>query len=278
VVTNNNDEYVGILPLTTLLTADPTVTVREVMNSEVKAIPFDLPDTEVARIFSEQDLVSAPVVDANGRLIGRITIDDVVDVIIEDAEEAVLAPAGLDIEDDTFAPILRSAPRRILWLSINLLTAFLAAWVIAYGIVQAAVPRFLKKSAGAIAGARAAQLWGFVLTVLCAAIAVALQADFHPATTVLIGLSLFGVVFAVNSSVHSYLILAYAGSEKAAEDVGFYYAANALGRFFGTLLSGLLYQWGGLMYSLIGSALMLSACWAVTLALPTRRALPAAAT
>ena len=69
--------------------------------------------------------------------------------------------------------------------------------------------------------------------------------------------------------MHSYLVLAYAGSEKAAEDVGFYYAANALGRFFGTLMSGLLYQWGGLLYSLVGSAAMLVACWLVTLALPT---------
>ena len=86
------------------------------------------------------------------------------------------------------------------------------------------------------------------------------------------GLGLFGFAFAVNSSVHSYLILAYAGSEKAAEDVGFYYAANALGRFFGTLLSGLLYQWGGLLFSLSGSAAMLTACWLVTLALPARRA------
>jgi predicted MFS family arabinose efflux permease len=90
------------------------------------------------------------------------------------------------------------------------------------------------------------------------------------------GLGLFGFAFAVNSSVHSYLILAYAGSEKAAEDVGFYYAANALGRFFGTLLSGLLYQWGGLLFSLGGSAAMLVACWLITLALPTRLALPAA--
>jgi predicted MFS family arabinose efflux permease len=81
----------------------------------------------------------------------------------------------------------------------------------------------------------------------------------------------FGFAFAVNSSVHSYLILAYAGSEKAAEDVGFYYAANALGRFFGTLLSGLLYQWGGLLFSLSGSAAMLIACWLITLALPTRK-------
>ena len=85
------------------------------------------------------------------------------------------------------------------------------------------------------------------------------------------GLGLFGFAFAVNSSVHSYLVLAYAGSEKAAEDVGFYYAANALGRFIGTLLSGLLYQWGGLLYALLGSALMLLICWLVTLALPLAR-------
>jgi predicted MFS family arabinose efflux permease len=90
------------------------------------------------------------------------------------------------------------------------------------------------------------------------------------------GLALFGLIFAVNSSVHSYLILAYAGSEKAAEDVGFYYAANALGRFIGTLLSGLLYQWGGLAWSLAGSAAMLLVCWLVTLALPTKRSVPAA--
>ena len=85
---------------------------------------------------------------------------------------------------------------------------------------------------------------------------------------VVVGLGLFGIAFAVNSSVHSYLILAYAGSEKAAEDVGFYYAANAFGRLIGTLLSGLLYQWGGLLYALCGSAVMLSLCWLFTLALP----------
>ena len=83
-----------------------------------------------------------------------------------------------------------------------------------------------------------------------------------------IGLGVFGAAFAVNSSVHSYLILAYAGSEKAAEDVGFYYAANAAGRFGGTLLSGLLYQWGGINACLVGSAIMLAVCFLVTLLLP----------
>ena len=88
---------------------------------------------------------------------------------------------------------------------------------------------------------------------------------------VVAGLALFGFVFAVNSSVHSYLVLAYAGSARAAEDVGFYYAANATGRFAGTLLSGLLFQWGGMAACLWGAAFMLTLCWATTLALPRIR-------
>jgi predicted MFS family arabinose efflux permease len=91
----------------------------------------------------------------------------------------------------------------------------------------------------------------------------------HLDRLVVAGLLVFGFAFAINSSVHSYLVLAYAGSEKAAEDVGFYYAANALGRFIGTLLSGLLYQAGGLGWALLGSGVLLIACWAVMLALPT---------
>ena len=96
----------------------------------------------------------------------------------------------------------------------------------------------------------------------------------HLEWVVVVGLAIFGIAFAVNSSVHSYLILAYAGSEKAAEDVGFYYAANALGRFAGTLLSGVLYQWGGLLFALTGSAFMLLACWLITLRLPLQRQPP----
>jgi predicted MFS family arabinose efflux permease len=97
----------------------------------------------------------------------------------------------------------------------------------------------------------------------------------RPDIILVAGLCLFGVIFAVNSSVHSYLILAYAGSEKAAEDVGFYYAANAAGRFAGTLLSGLLYQWGGIGACLIGSGVMLATCWLATQALPkTARTTP----
>ncbi len=130
VVVNSRDEYIGMLPIARLLTADPSVTVREVMDTDARAIPVDMDDTQVARLFSEEDLVSAPVIDAEGKLLGRITIDDVVDVIIEDADEAVLARAGLELDEDTFAPIAKAVRRRTIWLGINLITAFVAAAVI----------------------------------------------------------------------------------------------------------------------------------------------------
>lgn len=130
IVANRQDEYLGVLPISRLLTADVSVTVREIMNSDAVPIPVDMPDSEVARIFRDDDLVSAPVVDHDGHVVGRITIDDVVDVIVSDAEEALLAPAGLDLEEDTFAPILTTVRRRAVWLGINLLTAFLASAVI----------------------------------------------------------------------------------------------------------------------------------------------------
>jgi predicted MFS family arabinose efflux permease len=120
----------------------------------------------------------------------------------------------------------------------------------------------------------AARLWSAMLAVVPVGLAIAVAMEVPRLDWVVVaGLGVFGFAFAVNSSVHSYLVLAYAGSEKAAEDVGFYYAANAVGRFIGTLLSGLLYQWGGLLYALIGSALMLMACWLVTLALPVTKPL-----
>ena len=130
IVVNSSNEYVGTLSLSRILTSDASVTVREVMDANSTAIPVDMPDREVAAIFSDEDLVSAPVLDQDGKLVGRITIDDVVDVIAEDADQAVLARAGLDPDEDTFAPVLRSARRRAVWLGVNLVTAFLAAAVI----------------------------------------------------------------------------------------------------------------------------------------------------
>jgi predicted MFS family arabinose efflux permease len=151
--------------------------------------------------------------------------------------------------------------------------AFLALWTIGYGVVQALAPHLVKRSAdGLSAEVPAARLWSALLAGVPIALAIAVAMEVENLVWVVVGgLGVFGFAFAVNSSVHSYLVLAYAGSEKAAEDVGFYYAANAVGRFMGTLLSGLLYQWGGLLYALSGSALMLVACWLVTLALPVTK-------
>ncbi len=148
--------------------------------------------------------------------------------------------------------------------------AFLALWTIGYGAVQAAAPAVVRRSVdGLSTEVAAARWWSLGLALVPAALAIALgQGIAHPDVVLVSGLCIFGVAFAVNSSVHSYLILAYAGSEKIAEDVGFYYAANAAGRFLGVLLSGALYQWGGIEAALYGSALLLACCWATTLALP----------
>ena len=158
--------------------------------------------------------------------------------------------------------------------TFTMVGTFLAAWTIGYGLVQALAPQLVKRSAdGLSAEVPAARLWSALLALVPAALAAAVWLQAPQLDWVVVGgLALFGFAFAINSSVHSYLILAYAGSEKAAEDVGFYYAANALGRFIGTLLSGLLYQWGGLAWALAGSALMLLLCWLITLGLPTVRA------
>jgi magnesium transporter len=135
IVVDRNDTYRGVLPLTAILTNDPERLVAAVMDREVTGIRAALPDVEVARLFEDRNLVSAPVIDANDKLLGRITIDDVVDVIREDADHSLLSLAGLDEEDDTFAPVVKSARRRALWLGINLFTAFIASWVI--GLFQA---------------------------------------------------------------------------------------------------------------------------------------------
>ena len=156
--------------------------------------------------------------------------------------------------------------------TFSMVGGFLAAWTIGYGLVQALAPQLVRRSRDGLSReVPAARAWSAALMLIPAALAVAVYVDVPQLQWVVVGgLSVFGFVFAVNSSVHSYLILAYAGSEKAAEDVGFYYAANALGRFLGTLFSGLLYQWGGLICTLLGSGLMLFICWLITLKLPTR--------
>jgi hypothetical protein len=146
--------------------------------------------------------------------------------------------------------------------------AFMAAWVIGYGFVQAVAPKFLKRGADVQDIAKGAQLWGFVLAIVSAGIAVALQFNFYPTVAVLGGLALFAVAFAVNSSVHSYLILAYTDSDKVALNVGFYYMANACGRLAGTLLSGVMYLIAGLPGCLWVSTAFVLAAAGLTLLLP----------
>jgi predicted MFS family arabinose efflux permease len=160
---------------------------------------------------------------------------------------------------------------------------FIAAWTIGYGVVQAVAPSVVRRSPDGLSREIPdARLWGALLTVIPAVLAVLVQAHVspNPALLVVVGLSVFGFVFAVISSLHSYLVLAYAGSKKAAEDVGFYYAANAAGRLAGILLSGALTQYGGLPACLWGSAVMLAFCLVLTFALPggvEHRALPVSA-
>jgi len=159
-VVSRKDSYIGSLPLTRLLTADPSVMVREIMRTDLEAIDALMPDEEVARLFEQQDLVSAPVVDERGKLLGRITIDDVVDVIREDADHSLMSMAGLDEDEDTFAPVLRTARRRAVWLGINLITAFAASAVIGLfedtieQVVALAVLMPIVASMGGIAGSQ----------------------------------------------------------------------------------------------------------------------------
>ncbi|MFT5373018.1 MAG: magnesium transporter, partial [Lysobacterales bacterium] len=129
-VVSRDGAYLGDLILSDLLTHELSLNVSELIDNSKTAIPVDMHVGQVATEFEHHNLISAPVIDANNILIGRITIDDVVDVIIEGAEHAVLSVAGLDEEDDMFAPVVQSARRRWVWLGVNLITALMAAMVL----------------------------------------------------------------------------------------------------------------------------------------------------
>lgn len=152
--------YKGVLPIRRLLTEDPEATVASVMRTDVDVINVAMHDADVARLFEDHDLISAPVVDDNNRLLGRITIDDVVDVIREDADQTLLSMAGLRPEDDYFSPVMRSMRRRSIWLGVNLATAFLASWVAGQfadtldQIVTLAILMSIVPSMGGIAGSQ----------------------------------------------------------------------------------------------------------------------------
>lgn len=158
IVTTRDNRYLGVLPLSTLLTSDPELYVADVMNKDIEAIPAETEDDSVARIFEDQDLLSAPVVDNNMKLLGRITVDDVVDVIRDEGDHSVMTMAGLSEEEDLFAPVVPSSRRRALWLGINLITAFMASWVVSNfegtleKVVAIAVLMNVVASMGGIAG------------------------------------------------------------------------------------------------------------------------------
>jgi magnesium transporter len=160
IVVSRRDEFIGILPITRMLVSNPGATVREVMDTDIEPIHVTLSDTKVATLFERYDLISAPVVDETNRLLGRITIDDVVDVIRDDADHSLMSMAGLDEDEDTFAPVMKTTKRRAVWLGVNLITAFTASAVIGLfeetiqQVVALAVLMPIVASMGGIAGSQ----------------------------------------------------------------------------------------------------------------------------
>jgi magnesium transporter len=157
-VVDRNDHLIGILPLRKLLVSDPDQTVEDVMITDFQAIPVNMDQTEVVQLFERMDWISAPVVDEGGILLGRITIDDIVDVIREESDHSIKSMAGLGDAEDTFAPVMRTARNRGVWLGINLITAFVASAVISQfsatidKVVALAVLMTIVASMGGVAG------------------------------------------------------------------------------------------------------------------------------
>ena len=160
IVVDRHDRYCGVLSLRSLLTHPAEQPVAAVMDIDYEPINVKLSDAEVVRRFEDRNLVSAPVVDDHHRLLGRITVDDVFDVMREDAEQAVMSMAGLDQDDDIFSPVVKSSRKRAVWLGVNLLTAFLASWVIGQfegaldQVVALAILMPVVASMGGIAGSQ----------------------------------------------------------------------------------------------------------------------------
>jgi predicted MFS family arabinose efflux permease len=145
---------------------------------------------------------------------------------------------------------------------------FLAAWIVGYGIVQSVAPYFIGKRSGTVPDGRAAFVWAAILALAPAAMAVMLARGYPVQIVLVTGLMAFGVLFAVNSSLHSYLIVSYATEDGVSLDVGFYYMANAMGRLLGTVLSGWVFQVAGLDACLGISAVLVALAAAISLALP----------
>jgi len=206
-VVNRDNGYIGSLYLSRLLTGDPDEMVANIMSTDIMPIRADTPSAQVVWEFENRDLLSAPVVDDDFRVLGRITVDDVVDVIRDEAEHSLMSAAGLDEEDDMFAPVIQSAARRALWLGVNLATAFLAAAVVEQfqttidKIVLLAVLMPVVPSMGGVAGTQS-------LTIMTRAMALGQISRDNAAgimrKELMVGL-LNGVGWAIVVSIFTYL-------------------------------------------------------------------------
>lgn len=156
----------------------------------------------------------------------------------------------------------------VLGWSFTGIGTFFALWVIGYGFVQGVAPNLFQRRDGLTPDGATSQLWVLILTLVTATIATLIAAEWKVFWVIVVGLAIFGVIFAINSSIHSYLVLAYTDSDKVALNVGFYYMANAGGRLLGTVASGLLYQGFGLVGCLVGAVVCLALAWAVSAKLP----------
>lgn len=141
IVVDRKEQFQGILPLSRFLSSDPHKKVADVMDTRASGVSYQMPSRDVVVLFEQRKLLSVPVLADDGKVIGRICIDDAVDVIREEADHSLMGMAGLSEDHDMFAPVVNSAKRRAVWLGINLLTAFLAAWVI--GLFEATIQQIV---------------------------------------------------------------------------------------------------------------------------------------
>ncbi|MCW8888113.1 MAG: magnesium transporter [Gammaproteobacteria bacterium] len=236
--------YLGTLSLIKLLTSKTDTEISEIMDPSTEAISADSDETDVVRLFEHRDWVSAPVVDHTGKLLGRITIDDIVDLIRDQGDHGFMGMAGLNEEDDVFAPALKSSKRRTIWLGVNLLTALLASWVIGqFGatieeMVALAILMPVVASMGGIAGSQ-------TLTLVIRAMALG-QISKRNARTLLIKEIAVGLI---NGSIWALVIglIAYFWFDSGA--LGYVIAAAmiinlSIAAFFGAIIPPLLKQVG----------------------------------
>ena len=243
-VTDRHDHYLGALYLRDLLTNDPEDLVKDLMRTDIDAMHAHLSAAEVAREFEKYDLVSAPIVDDEHKLIGRITVDDVVDVIRDEGDHSYMSAAGLSEEEDMFSPVLVTSRRRGIWLGINLLTAFLAAWVIGFfeeildQVVALAILITIVPSMGGIAGSQ-------TLTIAIRGLALGQlgSSNYRSLVTKEVSVGLLnGLIWAI---VVASLSIAWFGNYNIGAVIAFALVVNLLaGAFAGALIPVILRQIG----------------------------------